>query len=81
MRNFKNLHTNIKTKALDVALKEIDLEVNAETTTYVVMSCELNARQNHNITTGNKSFEMTTQSKYLGTILTSPYCIHEEIKS
>jgi len=71
----------METKALEVALKEIDLEVNAETTTYVVMSCEHNVGQNHNITISNKSFEMMTLSKYLGKILTNLYCIHEEIKS
>jgi len=76
-----NLYTNIETKALEVALKETDLEVNAETTTHVVVSCEHYAGQNHNIKTSNKSFEMMTQSKYFGTILTNPYCIYEEIKS
>lgn len=47
IRNFKNLHTNTETKALEVALKETGLDVNAETTTYVAMSCEHNAGQNH----------------------------------
>jgi hypothetical protein len=45
------------TEAFVVASKEIDLEVNAEKTKYMVMSRDQNAGQNHNIKTDNKSFE------------------------
>jgi hypothetical protein len=45
------------TAALITTCKEIDLEVNAEKTKYMVMSQEQNAGQNHNIIIGNKSLE------------------------
>jgi hypothetical protein len=48
---------------------------------YMVMSCNQNAGQNHNIKLDNKSFERVEQFKYLGTILTDQNCIREEIKS
>jgi hypothetical protein len=44
-------------QALVVASKEISLEVNAEKTKYMVMSCNQNAGQNHNMKIDNKSFE------------------------
>jgi hypothetical protein len=37
--------------------KEDGLQANAEKTKYMFMSCHQNAGQNHNIKTGNKSFE------------------------
>jgi len=40
-----------------------------------------NAGQNHNIKTGNKSFETVEKFKYLGTILTYQNSAHEEIRS
>ena len=46
---------------LTVASKETGLEVNAQKTKYVIMSREQNARQDHNIMIGNKSFEMVKQ--------------------
>jgi hypothetical protein len=54
-------------EAVVVASKEIGLEVNAEKTEYMVMSCNQNAGQNHNIKFDNKSFERVEQFKYLGT--------------
>jgi hypothetical protein len=47
----------------------------------MVMSWDLNAGKNHNIKTGNKSFERVEQFKYLGTTLTNQNYIQEEIKS
>jgi hypothetical protein len=44
-------------------------------------SHEQNAGQYHNMKTGNKFFEGVEQFKYLGTHITNPNCIHEEIKS
>jgi hypothetical protein len=43
-----------ETEALVVASKEIGLEVNAEKTKYMVMSCNQIAGQNHNIRFDNK---------------------------
>jgi hypothetical protein len=47
----------------------------------MVMSREHNAGQNHNMKTGNKSFERVEDFKYSGTVLTNRSSIHEEIKS
>jgi hypothetical protein len=47
-----------------ITCKEIGLEVNAEKTKYMVMSCNQNAGQNHNIKIDNKSFERVEQFKY-----------------
>jgi hypothetical protein len=47
------IKTPTNTKAVLVASKDIGLEVNAEKTKYVFMSCEQIAGQNHNIMTGN----------------------------
>jgi hypothetical protein len=59
---------SIKKNAEDlmIASKEIGLEVNAEKTTYMVMSQNQNARHNHNINIDNKSFERVEEFKYLG---------------
>jgi hypothetical protein len=59
------------TEALVVASKEIGLEVNAERPTYVVMSRNQNAGQNHNIKIDNKPLERVERFKYLGTTLTN----------
>jgi hypothetical protein len=46
----KNINTlNKNTDALSDTSKEVDLEVNAEKTTHIVMSHHHNAAQNHNI--------------------------------
>jgi hypothetical protein len=44
---------------------EIGLEVNADRTKCMVMSCEQNAGQYHNIKMGNKSPESVTNLKTL----------------
>jgi hypothetical protein len=44
-------------KALVVASKESGLQVNAEETKYMVMSCDQHAGKDHNTKVGNKSFE------------------------
>jgi hypothetical protein len=45
------------------------LEVNADTTKYMVMSRDQNAGRNHSIKTDNSSFERVEEFKYLGKIL------------
>jgi hypothetical protein len=57
------------TSALFTASKEIDLKVNAEKTKNMVMFQDQQAGQNHNIKTGNKSFQWVEQFRYLGTTM------------
>jgi len=63
------------------ASKETGLEVNADTTKYMVMSPDRNAGRSHDIKFENSSFERVEEFKYLGTILTHQNYIQEEIKS
>jgi len=65
------VHTVKKTEALLVSSKEIGLKVNADKTTYMVMSGDQNAGSSHNIKTDNCSFENLEEIKYLGTNLIS----------
>jgi hypothetical protein len=73
------LHKN--TAALVTASKDIDLEVNAGKTKNMVMFQDQQAGQNHNIKTGNKSFQWVEQFRYLGKPLKNQNSIHEKIKS
>jgi hypothetical protein len=59
---------------------EVDLEVNAEKAKYILPSRHLNAGQNDDIKTANRSFENVVQFKYLGTAVTNQNLIQEEIK-
>jgi hypothetical protein len=47
----------------------------------MVMSRNQNGGHNHNIKTGNKSFERVEEFKYLGATVTNGNSIHEEIKN
>jgi len=42
-------------------IKETGLEVNTEKTKYMIMSRDQNAGKDHNMETGNKSFERVEQ--------------------
>jgi hypothetical protein len=78
----RSIHTIKRdTEALGVASKGVGLVVSAEKTKYMVISQDQNAGQNHNIKIDNKAFERVEQLKYLGTTLTNPNSIHEELKS
>jgi hypothetical protein len=48
---------------------------------YMVMSRDQNAGRNHNVKTGNSSFEREEQSKYLGTNIVDRSSIQEEIRA
>jgi hypothetical protein len=43
--------------------KEVGLEVNAEKTKHILMSCHQNAEQNHEVKTANRSYENVAQFK------------------
>ena len=47
-----------------MASKETGLEVNADKSKYMVMSCDQNAERSHNKNTDNISFERVEQLKY-----------------
>jgi hypothetical protein len=70
---------NVET--LVVATKEIGLEVNADKTTYMVMSQDRNAERDDSVKTDNSSIKRVKEFKYLGTMLTDQNSIQEEIKS
>jgi hypothetical protein len=48
---------------------------------YMVMSYLLNAGQNYNLLTANKSFESVANFQHLGMAITNQNCIHDEIRS
>jgi hypothetical protein len=77
----KHTYYEKNTEAVVDASKEIGLEVSAEKITYMIMSRDQNAGQNHSIKTGNNSFERVEQFKYSGTTLTNQNHINEEIKN
>jgi hypothetical protein len=59
---------------------EVGLEVNAENTTYMLLSCHQNARKNHIIQIANRPFENVAQFKYFGKTATNRNLVYEEIQ-
>jgi hypothetical protein len=68
------------TEVLLAAGKEVSLEVNAEKTTFMVMSHHQNGGQNHIFMIGTKSFGNVVKWKHFKTAVTNKNCIHEGIK-
>ena len=58
-------------EALVTGTTEIELEVSADKTKYMVMSRDQNARRIHSVRIGNSTFERVEEFKYLVTILTN----------
>jgi hypothetical protein len=71
----------VNTETLLEASRDVGLEINAEMTKYMIMSCHPNSGQNQNIRIANESFENVAKFKYLGTTLANKNDIHDEIKS
>jgi hypothetical protein len=69
------------TEILLEASRDVDLEINAEKTKYMIMSRHPKSGQNQNIRIANESLENEAKFKYLGTTLTNQNDIHNEIKS
>jgi len=61
-----------------MARKEIELEVSADKTKYMVTSRDQNAGRSHNMKIDNRSFERVEEFKYLGT---NQFSVQGEIKS
>jgi hypothetical protein len=72
--------TKENTESLLEDSRDTGLEINAEKTKYIIMSCHLNSGQNQNIRTANESFENVAKFKYSGMTLTNQNDIHDEIR-
>ena len=64
-----------------MASKESGLEVNADTTKYMIMSRDQNAVRSHSMKTDNSSFERVEEFRYLRTTSTNQNYVQEEIMS
>ena len=67
-------------EAIVVAIKEFGLDVNADTTKYMVMPRDQNAGRSQYIKIDNSSFARVEEFKYLGTTLTNQNFMQDEIK-
>jgi hypothetical protein len=68
------------TETLTEAREEVSLEVNAEKTKYMLLSCHQNAGKNHDIKIATRSLKNVAQFKYFGMTVTNQNLIQEEIK-
>jgi hypothetical protein len=69
------------TETLSEASRDVGLEINAEKTKYMIMSCHPKSGQNQNTRTANESFQNEAKFKNLWMTLTNQNDIHDEIKS
>jgi hypothetical protein len=77
-----SVHTIKKhTEALLLASNETGLELNADTTKYMVTSQDQNAGRSYSMETDNISFQRVKHFEYLGTTFKFQNSIQEEIKS
>jgi len=68
-------------ETLEATTKKNGLEVYGHKTKYMTVSRDQNAGRIHSMKIGNSSIERVEEFKYLGTTLTNPNSIQEEIKS
>jgi hypothetical protein len=68
------------TETLIDASKEVGLDLNVETSKYMLLSRHQTVDQNRDIKIANRSFQNVSQFKYLGTTVTDQNLIQEEIK-
>jgi sorting nexin-29 len=69
------------TETLLEASRDVDLEINAQKTKYMIMSRHPNTGQYLNIRIANELFEKVAKFKYLGATPTNQNDIHDEIKN
>jgi hypothetical protein len=62
------------------ASRDVDIEINAEKTKYMIMTRHPNSGQNQIIRIANESLENVEKLKYFGTTLTNKNGIHDEIR-
>jgi hypothetical protein len=62
------------------ASRDVGLEINAQKTQYMIMSCHLNSGQNQNIGIANESFENVAKFKYVGMTLTNQNDVCDELR-
>jgi hypothetical protein len=61
--------------------RDVDLEINAQKTKYMIVSHHPNSGQNQNIRIANESFETVEKFKHLGTTKTNQNDIPDETNS
>jgi hypothetical protein len=74
----KNTNTIKNTEAFLLGSKEAGPEINAQKTKYMFMSHQRNLGKNHDIKTGNKSFQNVANFKCPVTTLTNQNCLQEK---